>query len=164
MSVNKVNSLDKLVSPFREAIVWLQYRLEESGIYMVRWETYRSHERQDYLKKKGSTKAKAGQSPHNYGLAADFVLDTERVECAHRIWKSPSTGIERWVPCAWECDTPAAKDTWLKFGMAVRSMGLVWGGDFGEDGSNSSAIGWDYPHCELRGWRDIAKKVNGKNG
>jgi hypothetical protein len=53
------------------------------------------------------TKAKGGQSPHNFGCAVDIV---------------PLTGGKP----DWRCD-PAI---WESLGVIGRACGLVWGGDF----------------------------------
>jgi peptidoglycan L-alanyl-D-glutamate endopeptidase CwlK len=52
------------------------------------------------------TNAKPGSSPHNFGLAKDFVP-----VCGHRTFK---------VKAAW----------WLKFYQATKSANLKWGGLF----------------------------------
>lgn len=65
------------------------------------FETYRSPERQLYLLSKGTTKAGAWQSAHNFGLAVDFVphtngiwtWDVERVEWDYMINKAKTFGL-----------------------------------------------------------------------
>ena len=50
----------------------LAEKLDGTGFRV--FETYRSPERQDALFKKGTTKALRFQSPHQFGLAVDFVM------------------------------------------------------------------------------------------
>jgi peptidoglycan L-alanyl-D-glutamate endopeptidase CwlK len=74
-------------------------------------EGYRSKERQASLYAIGRTKpgrkvtnAKPGQTPHNYGLAMDYVPFV-----GHRTF---------FVKAAW----------WTKLGQAAKAAGLQWGG------------------------------------
>ncbi len=150
-SIEKMRSIAVLSPPFREGIIWLEKQLEEKHIFMMRWETRRTPDRQEYLFKKGFTNAKRNQSAHQYGLACDYILDTSKIEVARRKWKSPQTGRTRWVPFAWDTDSPIAKETWLRFGFLVRQLGFVWGGDFGAKSDDD--IGWDFPHVEMKNWR-----------
>lgn len=76
------------------------------------------------------TNAKPGYSWHNYGLAADLVLD---LDAGH-----PG------VKLTWQEIVDSNKDganDWLTLGMAVMSNGLIWGGSF-------KTIK-DVPHVEL---------------
>jgi peptidoglycan LD-endopeptidase CwlK len=52
------------------------------------------------------TKAKPGQSPHNFGMAMDFIPFV-----GHRTYH---------VKPVW----------WLKFGLAAKAAGLTWGGSW----------------------------------
>jgi len=162
-NLGKCESIDGLITPFKEAIVWLEYRLKESNIHMMRWETTRAPERQQYLFEKKSSRAKPWTSPHQYGCAVDYVLDCDKVEVARRVWKSPNTGKERWVPFAWDTESPEAAKTWIAFGFAVRQAGLEWGGDWNPP--NEHGIGWDYPHVQFKHWRQVKKiKDKQRNG
>jgi len=70
------------------------------------------------------TKAKGGQSPHNFGYAVDLVpLDEDG-----NVW--------------WECPNKY----WKMLGEVSEGMGLTWGGHF------KSII--DYPHVEDPIWRE----------
>jgi len=134
-NLGKCESIDGLITPFKEAIVWLEYRLKESNIHMMRWETTRAPERQQYLFEKKSSRAKPWTSPHQYGCAVDYVLDCDKVEVARRVWKSPNT----------------------------RQAGLEWGGDWNPP--NEHGIGWDYPHVQFKHWRQVKKiKDKQRNG
>lgn len=70
------------------------------------------------------TKAKGGQSPHNFGWAVDLCpLDEDG-----NVW--------------WECPNKY----WKMLGEVAEGMGLTWGGHF------KSII--DYPHVEDPVWKD----------
>lgn len=73
------------------------------------------------------TNAKAGQSLHNYGLAADIVP-----------YLSGANG-----PLNWNADTPQFK----AMVGALKLQGLTWGGDF-------KSIK-DFDHIQLGGYPDI---------
>ena len=72
----------------------------------------RTYDEQDalYNKRPRVTRARGGQSMHNFGLAADFCL----FEDGQDIW-SPSEG---------------PKSIYAPLAEATRQAGLVWGGDF----------------------------------
>ncbi len=136
------NDLDSLVPIFRHAIEWLEFRMAEEGLHFVRWETGRHNIRQALLFHRGTTKAKPGDSPHNHGLAADYVLDTNKVGVRSREWPK---GSGKSYPDAWDYHSPNAADQWRRFGELVKSIGLEWGGDF-------QTI-YDPPHVQMPHWR-----------
>lgn len=146
MSTKRKSDIGSLHPVFRSGILWLEHTLEVEQIHMVRWETLRTNERQGILFERGNSKARPGKSAHNWGLAADYVLDTSKVEVAKKIWKN------RWVSFAWDIESPKAKETWIRFGEVVRGLGFSWGGDFGST-PISKGIGWDYPHVELKNYK-----------
>ena len=73
------NDVDLLHPIMRPAVLRLSALLEEgfrSGAtltYFQLFETYRSPKDQDDAHGRGTSKARAWQSPHQYGFAADFV-------------------------------------------------------------------------------------------
>jgi peptidoglycan L-alanyl-D-glutamate endopeptidase CwlK len=71
------------------------------------------------------TNAKGGQSPHNFGLAADFCP----LNAAGELW--------------WN----APESMWQRIGSLAKARGLVWGGDF-------KSIK-DRPHVEDPGWKTV---------
>ncbi len=84
---------------------------DQHGIDMVLLEGYRSPERQAQLAALGSnvTRAGAGESYHQYGLAADCAfLRNGRIAIAEN---------DPWVAAAYE-----------RYGEVARSVGLTWGG------------------------------------
>lgn len=78
--------------------------------------------------RQGHSKAKAGQSAHNYGLAIDLI---------HGIfgWDIPRE--------SWELIGHIGKEVATQNGLK-----LVWGGDW--------KTLWDPAHWEVAGWREIA--------
>jgi peptidoglycan L-alanyl-D-glutamate endopeptidase CwlK len=81
------------------------------------------------------TKAKAGQSYHNYGLAIDFAL----------VINGATT---------WDQNNP----NWITVVNIFKANGFTWGGDF--NGSFK-----DYPHLEQKfghTWQDLLVLYNGK--
>lgn len=136
-----IKSLAGLRDPFLIRLLALEGTMRDRGIHMVRWETLRTAERQAELKSRGASRAGPGESPHEWGLAADYVLDVERVPVRRRAWGS------KMVLDAWDHESPRAVATWAAFGQAVRDVGLVWGGDW------PNFV--DRPHVELPRWRDL---------
>lgn len=135
---------------FRHLIEQLEHRMRAEKIHMRRWETLRTYSRQRQLLERGASNAPAGRSPHNLGLAVDYVLDTRRVHVAMKPWKNTT------VPFAWDRSTEHARQTWRRFGALAESLGLVWGGRWswpnGQD-TDEHGLGWDLPHVEAPDWR-----------
>lgn len=132
-------SIDSLKDPFRSAIQWMIYLIEKEGLAVTVFETLRSNERQEKLKERGASRADAGESPHNHGLACDFILDTTKVPVQKREWKG------KMYPDAWDYTTPEAKAVYDRLGELAESIGLEWGGR------------WkflDVPHVQMSEWRD----------
>lgn len=93
--------------------------------------TLRSNAEQESLYAQGRTKpgkivtnARGGQSPHNFGLAFDIAIVNEH-------------GDPTW---------PDDDVIWKTLGFIGSSLGLRWGGEFG-----------DRPHFELRNWKSLTK-------
>jgi peptidoglycan L-alanyl-D-glutamate endopeptidase CwlK len=76
------------------------------------------------------TKAKPGQSPHNFGMAFDICF-------AGKVPYPPETDPR-----------------WLALGQLGESLGLSWGGPNGK----GDKFTFDRPHFERDGWRRAAKK------
>jgi hypothetical protein len=73
--------------------------------------TYRTFEQQDKIFANGSSKAKGGQSYHNYGIAFDVV-------------ENPGRG----VPFGFDESYP--KNRWHEIGRIGKEHGFEWGGEF----------------------------------
>ncbi len=89
----RTSSLDFLHPLVRSAAMNTVAELAESGINFKIFETYRTPERQKFLRAKRPKVSNAGpwQSMHQYGLAVDFVIDVKGVnpwstKGEHRQW------------------------------------------------------------------------------
>ncbi len=69
----RISDLDKLKPQVKEMTERLLKLCKKEGLNVYVFETYRTHERSNYLHKKG-TGARAGYSFHNYGRAVDIVF------------------------------------------------------------------------------------------
>ena len=86
----------------------------------------RSDEEQNSLYVRGLSKARAGQSPHNYGLAVDIVHGTKAWDLTRK---------------QWEIVGHVGKEVARQLGLDVE-----WGGDWSF---------YDPAHWQLANWRDI---------
>jgi peptidoglycan L-alanyl-D-glutamate endopeptidase CwlK len=134
------NDLNGLIEPFKSKVILLIQKITETKLPMRLFETRRSNKRSQELFEIGRrfdagaglwtvvdeskivTKAHAGESPHNWGVAADFVLDT----------KNP-----------WDT-SPESMNTWHAFGKLADECDLIWGGSW--TGFK------DLPHVEMKQW------------
>ena len=133
------NDLNRLHPEFLGTAISLHQRLirlHQAGTLQLRlevFETFRSFERQDDLFSKGTTKARGGQSPHNFGLAVDFVPFLSQCE-ARALGVSPG-----WY---WpEVSNPC----WKILEQSAASFGL-------------KTISWDKPHVEHPDWKKLKEK------
>lgn len=87
----------------------------------------------------GRSKAKFGQSAHNYVPAIAFDL----------------------FPAPYDWNNRGAfkklADVIMKI-AAKKQIPLRWGGDWNMDGDKTTSDAWDMPHFELHPWRTWAKK------
>lgn len=105
----------KLLQPrFGSMIIELIFEARKAGLNVGLFHGYRSHAHQRKLYAKGRTapgrvvtRARAGYSWHNFGLAVDIVFYTKK-------------GNWSW----------AEKNNWEKLGLIGKSIGLKWGGDW----------------------------------
>lgn len=96
------------------------------NIPVMAFEMLRTEQRQMELYAQGRTKAKAGESPHQYGLAVDVVP---------LVNGQPTWSISK---KQWDIIGAIGKEVARK-----RNIKIEWGGDWG----------WDYAHWEIMGWR-----------
>ncbi len=105
------------------------------GIPLFAHSIVRGSAEQNELFRKGVSKAKAGDSAHNYGAAVDIIH-----------------GVKAWQ---------LTKKQWLILGHlgheTARAAGIkvVWGGDWKKPGEE---LGWDPAHWELAAWREIRRR------
>ncbi|TJZ63949.1 M15 family metallopeptidase [Chitiniphilus eburneus] len=115
----------KLDPRFTQTVLAVIARLETRGFPIVLIEGYRSPDRQDSLADGGVlvTKARGGQSKHQYGLAVDLApLRDGRIVLSER------------DPWAWEA--------YQALGEEAEAAGLTWGGRWSFK---------DYGHVEMKG-------------
>lgn len=100
---------DDLHPELKSKVKTLVQKATAQGLKVQVYEGFRSVERQDklYQDKRNITKAKGGQSYHNYGLAVDLVFRNDK--------NQPS----------WN-----GKHDWNTLGKIGKDLGLTWGGDF----------------------------------
>lgn len=131
----KINrSIDDLHPKFIGIFENLKQRLisgYETGVTKTRFEvfeTYRSFERQDYLFSVRTTKARGGQSAHNFGLAVDFVP---------RVDDPTKDGfVLHW---SW-----SLHHDWAFLQKVAAECGLE---------NQSKNLRWDKPHVQVPHWR-----------
>lgn len=112
-SIERLNQLhpkirEKALAAYAEAV-----KVTPVGVHPFITQTVRSFAESDKLYAQGRTtkgpivtKAAAGQSYHNYGLALDFVNQVD--------------GVAKWT----------VDDNWMKVVAVFKKHGFVWGGDF----------------------------------
>ena len=126
--------IDSLHPKFKGVFKILKERLitgYEAGLTQTRFEvfeTFRSFERQDYLFTTGTTKARGGQSAHNFGLAVDFVA---------RVHNRTKDGFEM----AWSW---SLHHDWEFLKKVATEVGLE---------NQSKSLRWDKPHVQVPHWR-----------
>jgi peptidoglycan LD-endopeptidase CwlK len=122
MIISRDKSL--LYPPFAEQLRYFESRLAAAKLPFYLFMGFRTFEDQDDLYAQGRTKpgkiitnAPGGYSLHNFGLAADYVLDGQ----------VDKPGIQ------WSWDTKAdfnadGRSDWMNMGEIAESCGLEWGG------------------------------------
>lgn len=133
----------QLEPPFRERALLLLERIREDRLPLRVWETVRDHRRQAAYYALGRTarnddatpsrpmgsivtQAKPGESAHEWGFALDLVLALP--------------GVNPWS------SAPKHARIWHRYALHAKELGLI---------SGYLDWGWDKPHVELRGWRDL---------
>jgi peptidoglycan L-alanyl-D-glutamate endopeptidase CwlK len=118
--------LSLVFAPFAEQLRDFEARLAAAKLPFYLYMALRTFEDQDELYAQGRTKpgsivtnARGGDSLHNYGLAADYVLD----------------GMPAKPGVQWSWDTKFdsnqnGRSGWMDLGAIARAAGLEWGGDW----------------------------------
>jgi peptidoglycan L-alanyl-D-glutamate endopeptidase CwlK len=115
----------KLNPQFMQQVLQLMKKMEERGYRLALLEGYRSAERQDSLAQLANvvTKAKGGQSKHQYGLAVDLApIKNGKVVISEK--------------------DPWALEAYQAMGEEAIALGLTWGGKWSFK---------DYGHIEKAG-------------
>lgn len=99
---------------------------KKRNIPLWAFEFVRSKKRQDALQAKGRSKARGGQSPHQYGMAVDIVH-------ASRAWNLTKK--------EWDVLGSIGKEIARK-----RNLKMEWGGDWKF---------YDPAHWQIKNWRDL---------
>lgn len=102
-------------------------RMRKLGVPLFAHCVVRGEHEQNAVFVAGNSRAKWGESPHNYGCAVDLIHGT-------RAWSIPRK--------AWETIGHVGKEVSVAKGIPV-----TWGGDFKGF--------WDPAHWELKNWRDL---------
>mgnify|MGYP003673845398 CR=1 FL=1 len=111
-----------LREPFKSAARYLLWIIKKEELPFIVFETLRDEATQESYFKRGVTKARFGESPHNYGYAMDVVLDVKKIKTRKREWKG------RNFPDAWDDETPDCVEAWFLLGGYVEDLQLTWGG------------------------------------
>ena len=107
----------------------LAYQSDRTEFRFEPFEGLRSPDRQNHLLAEGTTKARAWQSPHQFGFAVDYVPRVLR-------------GIGD--SARWQWHWPESEhDDWKVLAELAAEAGL------------RTPIGWDKPHVEHPFWRDV---------
>lgn len=121
-------------------------KTRDMGIRILITDGFRSHEEQTRLYAQGRssggqivTHARAGESLHNYGLAIDFALRTDRGDV---IWDMEYDGNRN------------GKSDWMEVVAVAKDLGFQWGGDW--------ANFPDYPHLQMDFGLSISDLKRGK--
>jgi len=149
MSVKSVEKdLSKLSPTFSPIWEKVAETIEENGLPLVIFETYRSSERQTYLFEEGRSKLKGKSGAHCHGMAVDLILDTENF--------SDLSGFSPWETGvkSGRVVFPDVLAVWLWLGreLKMKHPEIRWGGDWRR--GKQVALGWDPYHIELRNWKD----------
>jgi len=107
-------------------------RMSKLGVPMFAHEMVRTAERQDDLYALGNSRAKAGQSAHQYGCAVDIVHSTKAWGLSEKEWLLVGH---------------VGKELITQKGLAIAS--LAWGGDWSF---------YDPAHWEIIDWRTEKEK------
>ena len=115
----------KLDPDFVQVVLQIMKKMKERGYSLALLEGYRSPERQDNLAQMGTmvTKAKGGQSRHQYGLAVDLApMKDGKVIISEK--------------------DPWASEVYAALGEEAKAAGVTWGGNWSFR---------DYGHIEKTG-------------
>jgi hypothetical protein len=108
-------------------------RMASLGVPMFPHCVFRSKEEQETAFKLGHSKARYGDSPHNFGCAVDIIH-------SRHLWDLS--------PRQWQLIGHVGKEL-----AAAKGFKLVWGGDWKR--YPDAVIGWDPAHWQLANWREV---------
>lgn len=117
---DRIDDLELLNDTFRVKVDSFLLDCKSQGIEVIVFETWRTPERQNYLKKKGLSKLSGGYSKHQHGKAIDVVPIIK--------------GKPKWKG-------KGMLQVWKKIGIIGKKHNFIWGGDWRMR---------DYCHLELK--------------
>lgn len=121
--------MGRLLPAFRRRVDRMLVQLRADGYDPLVWETFRTQERQDHLRKRGASKAR--KSMHQLGAAVDVV-------CGLHLWSCRKEGC----------------DFFAQLGRAAKAQGLHWGGDMFPKNPVTGRRFIDQPHVQaVSYWR-----------
>lgn len=115
-----------------EALVWA-YQTDRTQFRFEPFEGFRTADRQNHLLTKGTTKARAWQSAHQFGFAVDYVPRVLRGIGDNARWQWHWPKVEH--------------NDWKVLAELAAEAGL------------SAPISWDKPHVEHPLWKDIRNSL-----
>ena len=122
MVLRTIQQQDALYSQGREPLDVVNAKMKSAGLWSV------SEAENKYT----VTKAKGGQSAHNYGLAWDFTAEAEGLNHNQAMIKA---GL-------------------LAETVSIDNYTLTWGGDWDRDKDYKDESFLDMPHVQLTNWRN----------
>lgn len=130
-----VRDLSKLYPDFKQRLLKIMEDMKSHGFELFIVETYRSYQTQDELLAVKATKAKGGQSYHNFGLACDLAF------------RSP--------------EPYSGNHPWGLLGQAAKKQDCEWGGNFRSfpdrpHVQKTYGIHWSVLDAQFRRW-DLAQ-------
>jgi hypothetical protein len=109
------NRIELLLPQFRTIVDSILRDLDQKGYSPVLWETLRTPERGEWLRKKGRSKI-GSRSMHCHGIAADIICGEHR----------------------WNC--PKSCGFFDALGESARAHKVTWGGSWGWDRPHIQAV------------------------
>lgn len=114
------------------------YECDKRNISVKAYQFLRSEDEQNQLYVKGVTKAKAGQSPHQFGCAVDIIDRKKAWNLSRKQWEiMMSIGYEI---------------------SRKKKIAVINGGDWGKP--DQPVTFWDPAHWELKNWREYRQIIN----
>lgn len=120
---------DARITEFADKLVHKAFKL---GIPLFAHCIIRGSADQNALYRRGVSKARAGESPHNFGCAVDIIHGTKAWDLSAKQWQIVGH---------------LGRELAKSLGLAV-----TWGGD---DPGVDDRFDWDPAHWELSDWRDV---------
>jgi hypothetical protein len=96
-TAGRLRILTQAAPPCRDWFVWVWDTLEWAGWEPTCYSVYRSPAEQQYRYDRGDSRARPGQSPHQYGMAMDVVVKpgerSKEQRAVHDWWRNMGFGV-----------------------------------------------------------------------